>query len=79
MDNSSVTPDMPTGSGGAGMTARGAMQVVGGMVPLVGGFLAAMAGAWSEKEPAALPRRGGLTKTRVNSPRHQLEGTKAPL
>lgn len=30
--------------------ARASMQVVGGAIPLVGGFLTAAAGAWSEKE-----------------------------
>jgi len=34
----------------AGKVGRGALQVVGGVVPLVGGLLSAAAGAWSESE-----------------------------
>ena len=30
--------------------ARGALQIASGAVPIVGGFLAAVAGAWSEKD-----------------------------
>ena len=30
--------------------SRGALQVVGGAIPFAGGFLSAMAGAWSEGE-----------------------------
>jgi hypothetical protein len=40
---------MPSG-GKLGKAGRGALQVVGGVVPLVGGLLSAAAGAWSESE-----------------------------
>lgn len=36
--------------GNVGKVVRGALQVAGGAVPLVGGILSAIAGAWSEKE-----------------------------
>ena len=38
--------------GNAGKVGRGALQVVSGAIPLVGGLLAALAGAWSEREQA---------------------------
>ena len=40
---------MPS-DGTLGKVGRGALQVVGGVVPLVGGLLSAAAGAWSENE-----------------------------
>lgn len=40
---------MPS-DGKLGKIGRGALQVVGGVVPLVGGVLSAAAGAWSENE-----------------------------
>jgi hypothetical protein len=43
--------DMPE-EGNAAKIGRGALQVVSGAVPLVGGIFAAVAGAWSEREQA---------------------------
>lgn len=42
--------------GVGGKAARGALQVVGGVVPFVGGVLSAIAGAWSEHEQAKVNR-----------------------
>jgi hypothetical protein len=42
--------------GTAAKTARGALQVASGAVPLVGGILSALAGAWSEREQAKVNR-----------------------
>lgn len=57
-----MTTDAPnTGNempeeGKAAKAARGALQVASGAVPLLGGFLSAIAGAWSEKEQAKVNR-----------------------
>jgi hypothetical protein len=40
----------------AGKAIRGALQVASGAVPLVGGILSAIAGAWSENEQAKVNR-----------------------
>ena len=40
----------------AAKAARGALQVASGAVPLVGGILSALAGAWSEREQAKVNR-----------------------
>ncbi|MDE0458117.1 MAG: hypothetical protein OXI15_12565, partial [Chromatiales bacterium] len=40
----------------AGKITRGALQVVGGAVPLVGGTLSAMSSAWSEAEQEKVNR-----------------------
>lgn len=40
----------------AARLARGALQAAGGAVPLVGGILSAIAGAWSESEQAKVNR-----------------------
>lgn len=40
---------IPEGGKGAKIT-RGALQVAGGAIPYVGGFLSAIAGVWSEKD-----------------------------
>lgn len=42
--------------GSTGKTVRGALQVVGGAVPYLGGTLSAIAGAWSEREQAKVNR-----------------------
>jgi hypothetical protein len=47
--------EMPE-EGKAGRAARGALQVASGAVPLVGGILSAIAGAWSENEQAKVNR-----------------------
>jgi hypothetical protein len=47
--------DMP-GEGTLGKAGRGALQVASGAVPLVGGILSALAGAWSEREQAKVNR-----------------------
>lgn len=36
--------------------SRGALQVAGGAIPLVGGFLSAVAGAWSERDQEKVNR-----------------------
>jgi hypothetical protein len=56
-----VTSDVTKGGGQpkdgkAGKAIRGAMQVASGAVPLVGGMLSAIAGAWSEHEQAKVNR-----------------------
>ena len=38
------------GGGKSAKITRGALQVVGGAIPYIGGFLSAVAGVWSEKE-----------------------------
>lgn len=43
------TPNLPN-SGNAPKIARGAIQVVSGIVPFAGGLLSAAASAWSENE-----------------------------
>lgn len=40
----------PSKGGLGGKIARGGLQAVGGAIPLVGGVLSAVAGAWGEKE-----------------------------
>ena len=42
-------PDLPHGAKGSGV-ARGALNVVGGLIPFAGGLLSAAASAWSENE-----------------------------
>lgn len=47
------SPDSGSGlpeEGNTGKAIRGALQVVSGAVPLLGGILSAIAGAWSERE-----------------------------
>src|SRR5947207_12145048 len=46
----------PPEGGNAGKIVRGALQVASGAVPLVGGILSALAGAWSEREQAKVNR-----------------------
>lgn len=48
-DENISDPKLPKNSG-FNAAARGALQVVGGSVPYVGGIISAVAGAWSEKE-----------------------------
>ena len=57
MDNEITPPEegMPEEGSGA-KAARGALQIVGGAVPMVGGILSALAGAWSEREQAKVNR-----------------------
>jgi hypothetical protein len=43
--------DMPE-EGNAAKISRGALQVVSGAIPMVGGIFSALAGAWSEREQA---------------------------
>ena len=50
------TGDKLPEEGKAGKAARGALQVASGAVPLVGGILSAIAGAWSENEQAKVNR-----------------------
>ena len=47
--------DFPEGSKRSKI-ARGALQAVGGAIPLAGGLLSALAGAWSEKEQERVNR-----------------------
>ena len=47
--------DVPDEGDGAKF-ARGALQVASGAIPVVGGILAALAGAWSEREQAKVNR-----------------------
>ncbi len=47
--------EMPD-EGKSGKVYRGALQVASGVVPVVGGILSAIAGAWSEKEQAKVNR-----------------------
>jgi hypothetical protein len=42
--------------GNVGKAMRGALQVASGVVPLVGGILSAIVGAWSEREQAKVNR-----------------------
>jgi len=46
--------DGPPEESNGGKVARGALQVVSGAVPFVGGILSALAGAWSEREQAKI-------------------------
>jgi hypothetical protein len=46
---------MPEGAKGA-MIARGALSTIGGAIPFAGGFLAAIAGVWGEKEQERVNR-----------------------
>jgi hypothetical protein len=52
MDESTTGPPEidPPKSGKVAKISRGALQVIGGAVPLAGGLLSAIAGAWSEAE-----------------------------
>ncbi|MDE2259750.1 MAG: hypothetical protein KGK17_05430, partial [Betaproteobacteria bacterium] len=50
-DEHSGENEMPD-EGNTGKAIRGALQVASGAVPLLGGILSAIAGAWSEKEQA---------------------------
>lgn len=43
-------------SGKGAKISRGALQVVGGAIPLAGGFLSAIAGAWSEQDQEKVNR-----------------------
>ena len=52
---SSTGDELPE-EGKAGRAARGALQIASGAVPLVGGILSAIAGAWSENEQAKVNR-----------------------
>jgi hypothetical protein len=52
MDEGISTP----GGGKGAQVGRGALQVIGGVVPFVGGLFSAMAGAWSEKEQEKVNR-----------------------
>jgi hypothetical protein len=45
-----LSPQEPTGSGKIARISRGALQIAAGAVPLAGGILSAIAGAWSEAE-----------------------------
>jgi hypothetical protein len=55
--NSSTSPeDSLPEEGKAAKAARGALQVASGAVPLVGGILSALAGAWSEREQTKVNR-----------------------
>jgi hypothetical protein len=47
--------EMPEGAKGA-MIARGALSTIGGAIPFAGGFLAAIAGVWGEKEQERVNR-----------------------
>src|SRR5882724_3435354 len=44
-------PKLPE-DGSAGKVGRGALQVIGGVIPFAGGIFSAIAGAWSENEQA---------------------------
>jgi len=48
-DSLEITHNLPA-SGKVAKVSRGALQAVGGAVPFAGGFLSAIAGAWSEGE-----------------------------
>lgn len=50
-DNTYNISDLPE-EGKAGKAIRGAFQVASGAVPVIGGLLSALAGAWSEREQA---------------------------
>ncbi|MBF3497981.1 hypothetical protein G4D37_13010 [Burkholderia pseudomallei] len=54
-ENSSGGDGIPD-EGMGGRVARGALQVVGGAVPYIGGIFSAVAGAWSEHEQAKVNR-----------------------
>ena len=54
-ENDEGDPKLPDGTKSAKI-ARGALQVVGGAVPLAGGILSAIAGAWSESEQERVNR-----------------------
>ncbi len=55
-NESSPPPGGIPEEGNAAKAARGAMQVASGAIPLVGGILSALAGAWSEREQAKVNR-----------------------
>lgn len=48
-EHSGASNELPD-EGNTGKAIRGALQVASGVVPLLGGILSAIAGAWSEKE-----------------------------
>jgi hypothetical protein len=48
-------PEMPEAAKGA-MVVRGALNTIGGAIPLAGGFLSAIAGVWGEKEQERVNR-----------------------
>jgi hypothetical protein len=48
-------PEMPQASKGA-MVARGVLNTISGAIPLAGGLLSAVAGAWGEKEQGRVNR-----------------------
>ncbi len=55
----SIEPPEPNNlpeEGNRAKLARGVLQVAGGTVPIVGGILSALAGAWSEREQAKVNR-----------------------
>lgn len=56
MTADATPPDGPPEAGNTAKVARGALQVVSGAVPLFGGILSALAGAWSEREQAKVNR-----------------------
>ena len=51
-DHASAPNDGAPEEGKSGKIIRGALQVASGAVPMVGGILSAIAGAWSEREQA---------------------------
>lgn len=55
-DTSTPPEDGVPEEGRVGKVTRGALQVVSGAVPMVGGILSAIAGAWSEREQAKVNR-----------------------
>jgi hypothetical protein len=55
-DADSGSEDGMPDEGKAGPWGRGALQVAAGAVPVVGGILSALAGAWSEREQAKVNR-----------------------
>ena len=52
MTEASSSPGEVPEEGKTGKIVRGALQVASGAIPLVGGILSALAGAWSEREQA---------------------------
>ena len=55
MSNNSDIPPYPD-TAGHGKLARGALQVVGGAIPVAGGLLSAAANAWSERDQERVNR-----------------------
>jgi hypothetical protein len=54
-DKTGTNGELPD-DGKIGKSVRGALQIAGGAVPLLGGFLSAFAGAWSEHDQAKVNR-----------------------